>query len=51
MVAIILWLFFLPFLAWSWFKKGTDEDANATLSIVAWAFLIGTLILCIWLLF
>tara|TARA_B100001750_G_C15341326_1_gene512419 strand:- start:668 stop:823 length:156 start_codon:yes stop_codon:yes gene_type:complete len=51
MVAIILWLFFLPFLAWSWFKKGLDEDANATLSIVAWVFLIGTIILCVWLLF
>jgi hypothetical protein len=50
MVTIILWLFFLPFLAWSWMKRGFDDDANATLSVIAWIFLIGTMTFSLWLL-
>ena len=48
-MTLIVSLFALPFLVWSWVKHDVDEDAIAALSIIGWMIVVGAAAAAWWL--
>jgi hypothetical protein len=44
MIALIIGALVLPFLLWSWWRTGNDEDASLALGIIAWIALVAIVV-------